>query len=494
MEITSNSITITDMAIVSYYKENTSIDIITMNHILIDILRKLSSNLSETINTSMNGRILSVVSNIEKNMTTLKTDFNEKIYETKREYLEDIKVVLTNNSLTNNEKINSILEKTADNILTKTTLIINEVVPRSNEKMYSQLEGCIKTGCLSIEQDTKKLLETTNKDESQSKELLSNIDTHFSKMVLNIQQPIFSFIQSSEERTNTGIQQIKDGTIIQQHFQEKLTTELNDFLNKYKHNSSVKGNVSETELYHMLQHVMPFDELINVSTETASCDFRVNRHNPNSPSILFENKDYKRTVSTEEVKKFERDIQTQKTHGIFISQKTPITFKTDFQIDIIGGLIHVYIPTAEYDTTKLRTAIDIVDSLSSKLETIKNSSETTELYSVNQEDIDELAEEYRQFGIQKSAIKETLRVMNKQLLTQLEEFQMPKIKKILVKLGNIENDTDFICVHCNIGWKNKASLAAHVRSCKCSPKNKDDVLLDLLDNEPSVETKKKTKK
>ena len=215
-------------------------------------------------------------------------------------------------SITNNEKINSILEKTADNIITKTTLLINDVIPKGNDKIYSQLEGCIKIGCHAIEQDTKKLLETTNKDESNTKELISNIDNHFSKMVLNIQQPIFSFIQSSEERTTTGIQQIKDGVAIQQHFQEKLTTELNEFLNKYKHNSSIKGNVSETELYHMLQNVMPFDEVLNVSTETASCDFRVNRHDSKKPSILFENKDYKRSVSTDEVKKFERDIQLQK--------------------------------------------------------------------------------------------------------------------------------------------------------------------------------------
>ena len=489
MEITSNSITITDATIVSYYKENATIDIITMNHILIDILRKLSSNLSETINTSMNGRILSVVSNIEKNITTLKTDFNEKIYETKREYIEDIKVVLTNNSLTNNEKINSILEKTADNILTKTTLLINDVVPRSNEKIYSQLEGCIKTGCLSIEQDTKKLLESNNKDETHSKDLITNIDNHFSKMVLNIQQPIFSFIQSSEERTITGIQQIKDGAVIQQHFQEKLTNELNEFLNKYKHNSSIKGQVSETELYHMLQHVMPLDEILNVSTETASCDFRVNRHNASKPSILFENKDYKRSVTTEEVRKFERDIQTQKLHGIFISQKTPITFKEDFQIDIIGGLIHVYMPNTNYDTTKLKIAIDIIDSLSSKLAIITHTSENTETsYFINQEDIDELAEDYRQFGLQKTAIQETIRVMNKQLV----DFQLPKIKNILVKLGIIENDTDFKCIkcnYCNISWKNKASLAAHIRNCKSSPKNKEEVL-DLLDNEPIVETKK----
>ena len=276
-------------------------------------------------------------------------------------------------------------------------------------------------------------------------------------------------------------------------FQEKLTNELSIFLNKYKHISTIyepSPLKQNTELYYILQHIIGSDELISISNDVAI----INRMDSTKPSILFVNKDSAQVATTEEVRNFERDAQRQKKHGIFISQKTWITFKTDFQIDIINGFIHLYISEANYDTTKLRTAIDIVDSLSSKLETIKNSSETTELYSVNQEDIDELAEEYRQFGIQKSAIKETLRVMNKQLLTQLEEFQMPKIKKILVKLGNIENDTDFICVHCNIGWKNKASLAAHVRSCKCSPKNKDDVLLDLLDNEPSVETKKKTKK
>ena len=86
---------------------------------------------------------------------------------------------------------------------------------------------------------------------------------------------------------------------------------------------------------------------------------------------------------------------------------------------------------------------------------------------INQEDIDELAEDYRQFGLQKTAIQETIRVMNKQLV----DFQLPKIKKLLIKLGNIESDTEFKCVHCNIGgWKNKASLAAHARSCK----NKED--------------------
>jgi hypothetical protein len=463
MEVGTNSITITDPKIIAYQRENPSIDIIPVIHLVLDLIQNLTCNLATTVNSSVNSRILSVVSNIEKNI-------NDKINETKKEYIEDVRLVLTNNSLTNNEKINSIVEKTADNILTKTTLLINEVVPKGNEKICSQLEGCIKL----IENDTKKLLETNAKGDNQSHDLIYNIDKHFSNMVSNIQQPIFSFIQSSEERTTTGIQQIKDGASIQQHFQEKLTSELNEFLNKYKHNSTVKGSVSETELYHMLQHTMKGDEIINVSGETASCDFRVNRRDPNKPTILFENKDYNKNVSSDEVKKFERDILNQKKHGIFISQKTCIAYKTDFQIDIINGFIHLYISEANYDTTKLRTAIDIVDSLSSKLEVIANASETTEkIYPFNKEDLDELAEEYRIFTLQKSSIVETYKLMNKQMIEKLEEFQLPKIKKLLIKLGNIESDAEFKCIHCNVGgWKNKASLAAHVRSCKSKEDSK----------------------
>jgi hypothetical protein len=92
-------------------------------------------------------------------------------------------------------------------------------------------------------------------------------------------------------------------------------------------------------------------------------------------------------------------------------------------------------------------------------------------YSIEQTDIDELADEYRIFGIHKITMQETIKTMNKQLLDNLEEIQFPKIKKILMKFGNIENDNDFKCIYCNI-WsgKNKASLAAHTRNCKCNQK------------------------
>ena len=40
MEIHDNSITITDATIISFYKTNPNLDIISMNHIFIEILKK----------------------------------------------------------------------------------------------------------------------------------------------------------------------------------------------------------------------------------------------------------------------------------------------------------------------------------------------------------------------------------------------------------------------------------------------------------------------
>jgi hypothetical protein len=481
MEFKDKYIKITDETILAFYKENTGLDFVAMNHIFINILNSLSTNLSENMNTTMMSKIFSLVNDIHSNLNVIKSDIIIKFHESKKEYIEDLKTLFSNSSLTNNEKINSLIEKNNDVLLTKTTLLVNDIIPKNQEKNYLQIENCIKNFCSSITKDTSRLLELNTKDENNIDEIIDNIDTQFSKMITTIQQPIFSFIQSSEERTNTGIQQVKEHLSVNQNNQTKLTTELNDFLNKYKNNSSSKGNVSEAELYYMLQSIMPSDEIIKVSSDTASCDYKVIRMDKSKPTILFENKDYSRSVTTDEVKKFERDIQLQKIHGIFISQKSPITFKNQFQIDIINGLIHIYIPNTEYDTNKIKIAIDIIDSLSIKLYAISN---TSNEYSISKEDLDEILEEYKFFITQKLQMIETIRSVTKQLIDKMEDIQLPKLKKLFIKFGNIENDNDFKCTLCNV-WsgKNKASLGAHIRNCKTTskPKDSNDSVENIVD-------------
>jgi len=468
----SNCITVTDKTIIEFYKENPNLDFVAMNHTFIAILKSLSTDLSSTINNTINSKVLAMVTDIHSNLNTVKTDIIGKFRDSIKEYVDDVKTILQNNSLTNNEKMGALLEKNNDNLLAKTTLIVNDVIPKSQDKNYMQIENCIKSVCSSIAQDTSKLLELNNKDDTHVDTIVKDIESRFSNMISTIQQPIFSFIQSSEERTSAGIQRIKDGLLEHQTVNQKLNTDMGDFLNKYNNNSSSKGNVSEAELYYMLQSLLPSDEIVKVNMETASCDLRVNRMDKSKPSILFENKDYARSVPTDEVKKFERDIRLQKAHGVFVSQKSPITFKSNFQIDVIGGLIHIYVPNAGHDATKIKIAIDIIDNLSSKLETIE--SVKGEVFSLSKEEIDDITEEYRFFIVQKMQMIDTIKAVTKQLVDKMDDFQLPTIKKMVTKLGVVENDNDFKCSFCS-SWagKNKASLGAHVRNCKSNPKNKD---------------------
>jgi len=431
--MSSRQIIITDPAIIAYYEENENIDIVTMNHIFIDILKTLSSNLSETINSTINSKVLNLVTEINSNLVNTKHDLMMKLLESKREYIEDIKNIVNTSTLSNNEKINAIIEKNNDSLFTKTT---------------------------------QKLMEINSKD----------VD----KMMTSIQQPIISYINSSEERTNTNLTQIKESVTHQNVTQSKLSLDINDFLGKYKNNSQFKGAVAETDLYYMLQSIMPTDEIIKVSGSTATCDFKVNRQNKQKSCILFESKDYTQSVPSDEVSKFERDVQMQKHHGIMVSQRSPITYKNPFQIDIINGFIHIYIPSADYNTEKVKIAIDIIDNLDMRLKHLENVSDDG-FMKLSKTDSDDIAEEYRQFGFQKSQMLDTIKSINKQLVDKLDEIQLPKIKQFLVKTGNIENDNGFKCTFCRWSGKNKASLGAHVRNCKSNPKNVSVSSNDVID-------------
>ena len=50
----ADQIVVKDQTIIAFYKENPNLNFVTMNHIFIDILKKLSTNLNETITNNIN--------------------------------------------------------------------------------------------------------------------------------------------------------------------------------------------------------------------------------------------------------------------------------------------------------------------------------------------------------------------------------------------------------------------------------------------------------
>ena len=114
------------------------------------------------------------------------------------------------------------------------------------------------------------------------------------------------------------------------HSFQTIGKDFQSFLEKQK-NSTLKGKESEEKLENCLVTAFSHAEIINQSGKPQSCDYLMVRNE--KPDILFENKDYTNNVPNEEIKKFIRDIEYQKKHGILLSQHSGVTQKYDYQID-----------------------------------------------------------------------------------------------------------------------------------------------------------------
>ena len=299
--------------------------------------------------------------------------------------------------------------------------------------------------------------------------IISSVQDKHNTNAYNLQQELKQMLLANDERTQREVRLINEHLSKQERNQESLTSELSGFLNKYKNNSSIKGNVSERELYSILQYIFPTDELVVCTKTTASCDICVNRVDPRYPSILFENKDYTASVDKEEIKKFERDLHTQRKHGIFISQNSPITFKGNYHMDIIDGLIHLYLPNANYDIDRIKIAVDIIDHLSQKLSSDTITSGEVQLSTT---ELGEILAEYKNFATRKTRLLDSIRTNTKLWTDELDAITLPRIQTLLIHTGNIEK-SNLTCSYClSFTGKNKASLSAHIKGCKITSATK----------------------
>jgi len=463
----SEKIIVKNKRLVSFYSENPSINFEAVNLLFLDLIEKLTLDMNSTMTSTINSQILSSVnelkqdnksihSNIKLLSSELNNSINSKFQDSKREYIEETKNIIFNNFSQNNDFISNLLIQNTSQLVDKTTLLLNDIIPKSNETQYRQLESSMTVFQKSIEEDTKKLLNAVDKEDSLDK-FYNVFETKSNNLLL---QPLYSFINATEERINKNVSSINDSNSISSH--EKIFTDLSDFLGKYR-NSSYKGQFGENQLETVLNQLYPTGEILNTTGTPASCDFRVNRQD--LPTILFETKNYDRNVTIDEVKKFIRDIDQQKCHGIFLSQHSGITSKQNYQIDIKGSNILVYVHNVDYCPNTIKIAADIIDSLSDKLSEIEDSNE---IISIPQEVLDDINKEYATFIERKSKIIEYSKEFIKKLSTDVDDIKFPSLSKYLsMKCGSILNDETITCDICHqFKANNNKALAAHKRACK----------------------------
>jgi hypothetical protein len=283
-------------------------------------------------------------------------------------------------------------------------------------------------------------------------------------LLQGIQTPIVSVINSSEERINTMLTSLNNTTKEQNVSQNKVMTDLEEFLNKYR-NSSFKGQLGENHLSSVLTKMFPTAEIIDTSKLTSSCDFMLKRENKDT--ILIENKDYNVNVDPKEVKKFIGDCETRTSHGIFLSQNTGITSKNNYQIDIMNGKILVYVHNCEYMSHKIQIAVDIIDTLSQKIKELNLEDKTDEMV-FSREVMEEINSEYQLLISQKEAIIHYVKEFQKNIIIKLEEIRLPKLENILpLNLTSLNaNKMVHKCEKCNtFATDSSRSLSAHQRWC-----------------------------
>lgn len=436
---------------------------------------------------------------------------------------------LTSSSITNklDDKFTLLISSINNNIMDKINSLLNKCIPENNEQINKQIQDEFQHFFSLIMEETKKkntedinivnsfiksyneqmteqtkdskeflhkqdeIINKLNKENSllQVENFISTFETKYNSLLQTIQKPIFDVLNNNEEKIIKSISRLKDSNNEQKYIQDKLFNNMEDFLNRYKNNSSSKGKYSEQHLKRVLEQIEGSNIIDN--SELTSCgDLLLIREN--KPSIIFENKEYNNTIPTSEVDKFIYDCNKQKSHGIFLSQSSGIALKRNYQIEIIQKrYILVYVCHVEYLFEKIKIAIDIIDSLSEKIDEHIGSLPAFENdeFVISKELLDEINDEFNKVITQKETIINLVKDFQKKIIISVDDIKLPSIEKCIHNFIPVQPIIPkFICSKCNVFVaKSKSSLTAHYRWC-----NKN-IQTDVI-NESVTTTPKKLKK
>ena len=452
-------ISISNKKILQFYEKNPNIDIESINLIFIDLFEKLFTDMNQTMNHTINNQILSTVTELQSEVKNIKQDMSLKLMESKREYLQEMNNIIQNIMHQNSDNVQNSLSQMNEKLIDKTKITLSEIIPKYSENTQKELSSQLSQ----LEKFMNEELSKIKPDDNNISSLLNNFEIKFNSLILTVSN-------SSESRINETINSEKN---LQQHFRNEMslfmgevTKNMNnqsEFFDKYK-NSSLKGAFGENNLERILSSLYQTAEIVNTSKETASGDFMLKR--VDESSIMIENKDYSRNVPIEEVRKFIRDIEVQKCHGIFLSQHSGITSKQNFQIETKGTNIMVYIHNTNYCPQTIKTAIDIIDSLEDKLLDLKR--EPDEEVKLSMEQLQEINNEVRRFLDKKQTVLTMLKEMYSKIEKELKTFDLSCLVKTMNGIFGVmpEQPKVIICDICNsFQAQSNKSLAAHKRKC-----------------------------
>ena len=439
------SLQITNKRVIDFYKKNKNISFEEVNIFIVDMLEKiLQSDHSPNLMNEMNKTLLCLQSKMEtmtQDISKIQNDTQNnlilKMMEMKDLYIEQLKSALTNNV---SEKIQPILKEHTGTFMDKTKLLLNELIPKNQEHMKTELKESLQRFETSI------MKEKYNPQELST--FIHNLETKFNQSVVETNDKLIR----NENKLENGFKEIKELTSTNQQ-------NMSIILNKME-NSSSKGKMSENILYHILQGLYPTATIDSVGTQKETGDVMFSRRDKHT--ILIENKNWDKNVVQSEVQKFIRDCDTQQCSGLFLSQNCGICNKDNFEIDIHDGNVLLYIHNVNYDKEIIKVGIDIIDHFKMNLDKINDK---VDVNTIKKDVLDNIHREYNNYRLQKDTLQKMIKETQTKLLKQVDELKMPDLENYLSMYYSFSSGK-FTCQYCGFVSEKKAGLSAHERGCK----------------------------
>jgi hypothetical protein len=431
--------------VVEFYKKNKHISFEEVNVFMVDMLEKMmQSGHSPNMMNEMNKTLLCLQTKMETmthDISKIQTDTQNnlilKMMEMKDHYIEQLKSALTNNV---SEKIQPILKEHTCIFLDKTQLLLNDLIPKNQEHMKTELNHSLQRFETSI------MKEQYNPHELST--FIQNLETKFNQSVVETNEKLMR----SEHKLESGFKEMRELTTTNQQNMSLI-------LNKME-NSSSKGKMSENILFNLLQLLYPSACIDCVGTQKETGDIMLSRRDKHT--ILIENKNWDKNVPQAEVQKFIRDCETQQCSGLFLSQNYGICNKDNFEIDIHDGNVLLYIHNVNYDKEIIKVGIDIIDHFKTNLDKINDK---IDVNTIKKDVLDSIHREYNHYRIQKEMLQKMIKDTQSKLLKQVDELKMPDLEHYLSMYYSFSSGK-FKCQYCDFISEKKAGIASHERGCK----------------------------
>jgi hypothetical protein len=153
-------------------------------------------------------------------------------------------------------------------------------------------------------------------------------------------------------------------------------------------------------------------------------------------------------------------------HGILLSQQTGISGKSNFEIEFNNGKILVYIHNVNSQIEKIKSAVDIIDNLSSKFKEIQQSDNDI----ISAELVENINKEYQDFLIKKQNIQNIIKDFEKNMNRHIQDLSFNSLENYLASKFASTNKK-ILCNNCNnYNATSVKSLNAHMKHCKKNSK------------------------